>query len=280
MVRQITGSKGEPQDADLKMENPKKNRSHLKRKPPMKNSQKKIQSCTAPEKAEVRHQWRICSLGQHWVKEHVRHLASGKATTVRAHCQYNSSNLDELPVAEMNEISNTYFTNSIKQPCANMYQFKDRPNVDNFIAGWTQYWNDIFELSVPLEPNVVKALIASESGFRNLEPVKDGFGQGKVRGLMQVTDTTIKILRDKKGELKDHFVEFSNADLMIPNINICVGIRWLFQKRRLAESKRGKNVSWNETIQFYKGYHSKTEAEINKGMKPFRDFFQDLEVCK
>jgi hypothetical protein len=188
--------------------------------------------------------------------------------------------LDSLTPVEIIEIADRNFREVNKRPCPKMYEFTDRQNVDQFIAGWTQYWNDIFKPEIPLDPNTVKALIASESSFRNLKPVKDGSGQGKVRGLMQITDATIKILRNRKGELKDHFIDFDDADLMDPNIHICVGIRWLFQKRKLSEAKDGKDVSWDKTIIFYKGYRNKPSAEIDEKMKNFGDFLKKLADCK
>jgi hypothetical protein len=233
-----------------------------------------------PSKPNERHPWRMCPLGQHWVREHTRHCASGKVTSVCAHCHSNPSRLDSLTPVEIIEIADRNFREVNKRPCPKMYEFTDRQNVDQFIAGWTQYWNDIFKPEIPLDPNTVKALIASESSFRNLKPVKDGSGQGKVRGLMQITDATIKILRNRKGELKDHFIDFDDADLMDPNIHICVGIRWLFQKRKLSEAKDGKDVSWDKTIIFYKGYRNKPSAEIDEKMKNFGDFLKKLADCK
>lgn len=37
---------------------------------------------------------------------------------------------------------------------------------DLHIRGWVRYWNEIFHPQEPLDPNLVKALIASESSFR------------------------------------------------------------------------------------------------------------------
>jgi hypothetical protein len=67
---------------------------------------------------------------------------------------------------------------------------------------------------------------------------------------------------------------------MDPNIHICVGIRWLFQKRKLSEAKDGKDISWDKTILFYKGLRNKTPSEISDGMQPFRDFLRKIEQCK
>lgn len=56
----------------------------------------------------------------------------------------------------------------------------------------------IFNLDDPLDPNLVKALIATESGFR-IDPKTNKIA----RGIMQVRNTTRKYLADIKGELKN-----------------------------------------------------------------------------
>lgn len=65
----------------------------------------------------------------------------------------------------------------------------------------------------PLDPDVVKALIASESDFREDPP-----GNPKATGIIQITSETF-------------------ANLQNPNFNIPMGIRWLYRKKRLAEGK-------------------------------------------
>jgi soluble lytic murein transglycosylase-like protein len=57
------------------------------------------------------------------------------------------------------------------------------------IAEWTQYWNQLLNPKIPLDPYLVKALIASESDF-NPEAIPPGGGPNSARGLMQVTKTT------------------------------------------------------------------------------------------
>ena len=227
-----------------------------------------------------RHKWRICPIGSHLVKAHTRKTRQGKKVAVKAYCQNNRSKLDVLNSAEISIIATNHFGNVKEQPCPRMYEFGNRENVDLLIAGWTKYWNEVLKPSIPLSPNVVKALIASESSFINLKARPAGKGEGKVRGLMQITDSTIRVLRSHKGEIKDHLLDVKAEDLMDPNVNICAGIRWLFQKRKLAESKIGTSASWDETVQFYKGYRNKPTEELAKKMRPFRSFLEKLETCR
>jgi soluble lytic murein transglycosylase-like protein len=67
----------------------------------------------------------------------------------------------------------------------------------------------------PLDPNLVKALIASESSF---DP---GSGRTRkarnaARGLMQLNSQAVKALGDEKGEIKDHYVVISGNDRYDP----------------------------------------------------------------
>ncbi len=65
---------------------------------------------------------------------------------------------------------------------------------------------------------------------------------------MQLTNSTRKILGNEKGELKDHFVTVSRENLNDPSINICAGIRWLFNKRKLTSSRIGREATWEESV--------------------------------
>jgi len=104
---------------------------------------------------------------------------------------------------------------------------------------WTKYWNDVLKPSTPLDPDIVKALIASESGF---DPtiLANKKNKNSARGLMQITNDTRKILGDEKGELKDHYLTLTRDDLNDPSLNICAGIRWLFRKAEIASGLLGR----------------------------------------
>ncbi len=144
------------------------------------------------------------------------------------------------------------------------------------IRGWTQYWNDVLKPIDPLDPDVVKALIASESGF-NSNAWNKRRGQNAAFGLMQLLNSSVQLLKDPK-ELSDHFVNLSNDDMKDPVFSICAGIRWLFRKKQLEESKLKRSISWREAIQAYKGYKS-TDKE-QKGMKDFDSYYKRLKGNK
>lgn len=204
------------------------------------------------------HPWRLCPYGQHWVAEHrlrvppSRMLPSGKLTTRSAHCAENPSHKDSLYSDEIREIYTQHFADLVGLPTPDALGFKNGNIYDSLIRGWTKYWNEVFGESEPLDPDLVKALIASESSFNPDVVAKVGKTKNRARGLMQVTDESQKILGDPDGELRDQLVHVDQKELVDPNLNICAGIRWLFRKKQIAESKAGHSLSWEEAIQEYK----------------------------
>ena len=118
------------------------------------------------------HPWRLCPVGEHWVCTHKMRVRPSKEhpkgyeTIRKAHCAHNPSGKDILYPAEIKEIAEQNFANIEPKPCSLELSFgKNGSKYDDLIAGWTKYWNDIFTPQVPLNTNVVKALIASESMF-------------------------------------------------------------------------------------------------------------------
>lgn len=87
-------------------------------------------------------------------------------TTRRGHCAHNPTGKDQLYPDEILEMAKQNFPKVKEKPCPIDLGFENKGDqYDDFIAGWTKYWNDVFSPKTPLDPNVVKALIASESGF-------------------------------------------------------------------------------------------------------------------
>ena len=108
---------------------------------------------------------------------------------------------------------------------------------DHYIRGWVHYWNEIFHPSDPLDPNLVKALIASESSFKQKTNISSGKNVlGRARGLMQIIDKTLNILGDHKGEMRNYFISLSHEEIM-HLANICAGVRWLFMKKATATER-------------------------------------------
>ena len=183
------------------------------------------------------HPWRLCPYGEHWVKTHPLHVPpskahpSGSVTTRHEHCAHNPSGRDELYPDEIQEIASKHFSNLKNRPCPLPLTFRAAGSkYDDLIAGWVQYWNEVLKPDVPLDPNLVKALIASESGF-DPNILANKKNSNSARGLTQITNDSRKLLGGGKGGLKDHLITVTKEDLNDPNINICAGVRWLFEKK-------------------------------------------------
>ena len=230
--------------------------------------------------------WRLCPAGQFWRSAHHQSSYQRKdGTFVREHnvsagCCDNPSKKDQIYSEELKTIAIKYFPKLKGPPAPDDLDFKNKGNLyDELIRGWTQFWNDIFGTEDPLDPNLVKALIATESGFNPNPKV----GPSKARGLMQVTDESQKILGNKNGELKDHLVHVDQKDMIDPNLNIAVGVRWLFRKKELAAVKLKRTATWDEAVAEYKSYLKgmiKDPSFLPKPMKKFRENYDRLQKFK
>lgn len=233
-------------------------------------------------------EWRICPEGEHYVKAHALHIPPsknnphGKIVTRKAHCAKCTSSRDTLSYDELQCIAQSRFSELEGPPTAKaLKKFDNADEFDMHIRGWTQYWNSVFNSSEPLDPNLVKALIASESSFRVVlrTPTKNP-KLGDACGLMQLTNSTIRILRNHRGEIKEHFIAVSDDEIFDPSANICAGIRWLFRKKVTAAARLKHPATWDDSVAEYKGILKGIIENKNpdpKGeMKIFRGFYQQL----
>jgi hypothetical protein len=232
-------------------------------RPIAKAIQKRIQTA-APV-----HPWRICPAGQFYRRSHIQkpyHRASGVPVRGSVHpkeCIINRTGKDQLYAAEMHKIAELYFETVSERPSTGISkEFPDETRYDKLIAGWCKYWNDVLKPSEPVDPNLVKALIATESAF-NPKAWNKKKGRKSAHGLMQVTHESVDFLSNRNSELNDHFVNLKNEDMLDPNLSICAGIRWLFRKREIARSKNG-GAGWLDTILLYKNYESMSDEQMKK----------------
>jgi len=229
----------------------------------MKDKMTEVLNPTTQSEEKI-HSWRRCSKGKHFVKTHLVHVPSSKkhpngtTTTRHEHCATNPTRKvkpkgevivkDLLSFDEISYISDKYFADLSEIPSVNALVFKDSSKFDHYICGWVSYWNDIFEPDELLDPNLIKALIATESSFK-VDP-----GRTKARGLMQVLPSVFAILKNPNGELKDHLINLDKAHYLDPSANICAGVRWLFRMRTIASSRLKREATWREAVAMYKGY--------------------------
>lgn len=207
------------------------------------------------QKKEKTHPWRKCSTGKHWVSAHPRRSKSNKVTIVDGHCRLNRSKKDQIYSDELILITNEHFEKVSFLPTKDNLGYKWLGNkYDHYIAGWTKYWNEVLAPDEPLDPNLVKALIATESSFKKDGEAYAGKRAGKARGLMQVTDWALEILADEKGEIRNHLINVDQKEMYEPTLNIAAGTRWLFRKKETASSKLKRKATWMEAAADYKSY--------------------------
>lgn len=224
------------------------------------------------------HRWRLCPSGEHYreatqVSPHMRKGKPVRGFPRRGTCAKNPSGRDQLYPEEVREIAERNFAEFMGKPLPTIDEFGEAGNLyDHLIQGWTQYWSDILSPGDPLDPKLVKALIASESGF-NPEAWNKESGPARARGLMQVRDDSLRFLSNDGKDLKDHFANFQEDDMLNPNYSICAGIRWMYRKKEIAESRAGHPISWREAVIEYKGYR---KDQKKKGMEIFDAHYKEL----
>jgi hypothetical protein len=225
--------------------------------------------------------WRICPIGKHFVRKHSVHVPPSenhperKTSIWHEHCANNPSHKDELSFHEIEYITQTYFSSLVGLPSSDLLTkiFSTADKYDIEIRGLVRYWNDVFAPDILLDANLIKALIGTESSFR-----KDPQEVHSAHGLMQIRNDTFRFLQDSKGELADYLIRIPRNKILNPSANICMGIRWMFQKKKLASARLKHPASWLEAILEYKGYWD----VINKGKEPdamtrLKEFYQILQ---
>ncbi len=226
------------------------------------------------------HPWRRCPIGQHFVKEHIIHIKPNKKhpdglVKVHEYCANNPSHKEELSYDEIQYITQTYFDNLSGPPTPDVLTRK-YPTADDFdglIRGWTKYWDDVFNLDDPLDANLVKALLGSESSF-DINPPRTK----NAHGLMQILHDTFLILQNPKGELHDYLIRIPWNKILDSTSNICMGVRWLFQKKKLASVRLKRTASWDEAVIEYKSYWNEVnKGQIPRGLANFREFYELLQ---
>lgn len=212
------------------------------------------------------------------VREHPRKLHSKnqdpiKITIVDQHPRILTGR--SLAKDEMFSIFETYSKESITYPRPHELEFKGRGNkYDDLIAVWTDYFNKIYaDSALPIDPDAIKALIGSESGF---DP--DPTSNKVAFGITQITKQTLAALQDSKGEAKDFiFKDIRLKDLKDPNVAIPLAIRWLFRKNQTATAKLGRPPSIEEIILEYKGLLKSKSKYKEKAISRFNELYALLK---
>lgn len=181
-----------------------------------------------------------------------------------------------LDAAEIESILKNYDRKGIAYPTKRKLteKYKNADNFDEVIAVWTDYFNKKFNADPLLDPDIVKALISSESDFN-----PDPLGNRKIAiGIAQITKKTLKILQDPNGEANEFiFKDIQQKDLKDPNISIPMAVRWLHRKKETAASTLKRAPSHEEIILEYKGL-LKSDSDYKKaGLKKYREAYATLK---
>lgn len=102
------------------------------------------------------------------VKKHSRRVpVSQKNPTGRTIVDRHLRHIDEhfLDLKLIEEIFNNYDKSKIAYPQKQKLSLPDEDKYDDYIAVWVDYFNKKLNLKSTLDPDMIKALIASESTF-------------------------------------------------------------------------------------------------------------------
>ncbi len=180
-----------------------------------------------------------------------------------------------LDAAEIASIFRNYDRKGIFHPTAGkLNKYKNADKYDEAIAVWTDYFNKKFNANPPLDPDVVKALIASESSF-NPDPSRN---RKIALGIAQITKKTLKILQDPNGEAKEFiFKDIRQKDLKDPHISIPMAVRWLHRKRETAANQLKHVPDNEEVILEYKGLLKSDIKLKNEALEIYRSHYELLK---
>jgi uncharacterized protein YneF (UPF0154 family) len=185
------------------------------------------------------------------VREHQMHVPVSEKNptglTIR-HRHLRHLKGESLDTVEIESIFQNYDRKGIAYPAKGKFKDAKADKYDDLIAVWTDYFNKKFNANPPLDPDVVKALMASESDFQVNPKSKKAFG------ITQITPSTLKILHAPDGEAGNFiFRKILQKDLKDPSIAIPMAVRWLFRKRTTALGQLKRVPNHEELILEYKG---------------------------
>ena len=233
------------------------------------------------------HPWRICPIGFYHVRKYDRNVnvtaehPAGKAP-VDEQCRKNPSRKDQLYPKEILDVFEVASKESkLLGQIAKLNEPEYADDFDTEILVWTKYWNDILSPIEPLNPNVVKALLGSESNFGQDDQDVHISKRNYARGPFQITDVTRAALGNEKGEIHDHYLTLGIKDVKNPVIAAAAAIRWLFQKKELATHYLKHEASWEEAVADYKGYLKKKKSfREQKGMINYYKYMEQMKKAK
>lgn len=198
----------------------------------------------------------------------------GGITIVDRHPRHYLGNA--ISAEELKRIAREYPRKGVRYPKADALDFEDGNRYDELIAVWVDYFNRKFPPlppETPLDPDVIKALIGSESEFE-----ADPRRNKKAFGIAQITPNALKTLQNPEGETKEYlFKGIRQKDLKDPEIGIPMGVRWIFRKKALARAKLGRPPTPEEIVLEYKGLLKSRSSYKENALLNFRSKYERLK---
>lgn len=199
-----------------------------------------------------KHPWKICDSGQTYVRAHNKTI-NGIEHSWGGHCRRIKSKKQILNKDEILEISKNFNKKLLKLPKAYNFNTKNGNKYDLLIAGWVQYWGELLGKDSQITPGFVKILMMSESSFNSKAKASTHDRPGRAIGLLQITSYTHRLIQPESKELKNHSFKINLENLIDPNVNICVAVRWLFRKKQIAKYFLKKEPTMLQLAEEYKG---------------------------
>ena len=181
---------------------------------------------------------------------------------------------------EILEISNRFKSKKLKLPKAFDFGSKNGKKYDQLIAGWVYYWSEVFGKETNITPGFVKILMMSESSFDLRAKATTHDRPGSAVGLLQITTFTHKLIQPKSKELKNHAFKLTLEELKDPNVNICVGFRWLFRKRQIAKHYLKSEPTMLQLAEEYKGLRGDKSTPAQRIREKFKKLMKDYKNGK
>lgn len=177
---------------------------------------------------------------------------------------------------DLKKIAREYQSDGILRPTPDDLDYSDGNKYDELIAIWVDFFNGKFPAESPfspLDPNVFKALLGSESGFE-IDPPRNK----QAFGIAQITRQTLRTVQNPSGEAKDFiFKNIRQKDLKDPEIGIPIAVRWLFRKREMASRKLKRPPTVEELILEYKGMLRSSTDLKDSALANFRKKYDRLK---
>lgn len=222
---------------------------------------------------------KFCPAGSTFVKAHYK-VINGKKHRWNDHCRTVNYRKNIFNKDEIDYIAKQFKGVKFERTKSFSFNVKNGDQYDLLISGWCQFWKNAFNIESNITAEFVKVLMMSESSFAKSATAVTHNSPGQAIGLLQLTDFTLKLIKPDSKEVSDYAFSISREDLFDPNVNIAVGIRWLYRKREIAKAYLKKEPTSLELAEEYKGIRNDKSAKAKKQRETFIRLLHEYENAK